>query len=61
MHGLLLVCQCHRGCQRLQKQLHFFVKVFESMKGYKLQGSGVALHPNAQHALEAIQPDLLAR
>lgn len=37
------------------------MKVFESMKGYKLSGSGVALYPNAQYALEAIHPDLLAR
>ena len=38
-----------------------YAQVFESMKGYTLQGSGVALYPNAQHALEAIDPELLAR
>ncbi|DBA89386.1 TPA: hypothetical protein ACH3X2_004746 [Trebouxia sp. C0005] len=37
------------------------VKVYESMKGYRLQGSGVGLNANAQRALEAIDPDLLAR
>lgn len=37
------------------------IKVYESMKGYRLQGSGVGLHANAQRALEAINPDLLAR
>ena len=31
------------------------------MKGYRRQGSGVLLAANAQHALEAIHPDLLAR
>ena len=31
------------------------------MKGYRLQGSGVGLNANAQRALEAINPDLLAR
>ena len=37
------------------------LQVYESMKEYKLQGSAVGLGPNAQHALEAIHPDLLAR
>ncbi|KAL0048045.1 hypothetical protein WJX82_006382 [Trebouxia sp. C0006] len=37
------------------------VKVYESMKGYRLQGSGVGLNANAQRALEAINPELLAR
>ena len=31
------------------------------MKGYRLQGSGVGLNASAQRALEAINPDLLAR
>jgi hypothetical protein len=31
------------------------------MKGYRLQGSGVGLNANAQRALEAINPELLAR
>ena len=31
------------------------------MKEYTLQGSAVGLAANAQHALEAIHPDLLAR
>ena len=37
------------------------LQVYESMKEYKLQGSAVGLGPNAQHALEAIHPDLSAR
>lgn len=31
------------------------------MQRYRLQGSGVGLNANAQRALEAIDPDLLAR
>ena len=31
------------------------------MKEYTLQGSAVGLAANAQHALEAIHPDLLAK
>ena len=37
------------------------LQVYESMKQYTLQGSAVGLGANAQHALEAIHPDLLAR
>lgn len=37
------------------------LQVYESMKEYTLQGSAVGLGPNAQHALEAVHPDLLAR
>ena len=37
------------------------LQVYESMKEYTLQGSAVGLGPNAQHALEAVNPDLLAR
>ncbi|KAL3154854.1 hypothetical protein ABBQ38_011396 [Trebouxia sp. C0009 RCD-2024] len=40
---------------------HTRVQVYESMKQYTLQGSAVGLAANAQHALEAIHPDLLAR
>ncbi|KAL3144420.1 hypothetical protein ABBQ32_004168 [Trebouxia sp. C0010 RCD-2024] len=40
---------------------HTRVQVYESMKQYTLQGSAVGLSANAQHALEAIHPDLLAR
>ncbi|KAL0021580.1 hypothetical protein WJX77_011733 [Trebouxia sp. C0004] len=37
------------------------VKVFESLKGFKLQGSVIGVAVNAQHALEAINPDLLTK
>ncbi|KAL0042605.1 hypothetical protein WJX79_004971 [Trebouxia sp. C0005] len=39
----------------------FKVKVYESLTEYTLQGSAVGLQPNAQYALEAIHPGLLAR
>lgn len=50
-----------RTQQGLLQRLSCLLKVYESMKGYRLQGSGVAVSANAQHALEAIHPDLLAR
>ena len=37
------------------------LQVYESLKEYTLQGSAVGLAANAQYALEAIHPDLLAR
>ena len=37
------------------------LQVYESLHEYTLQGSAVGLAANAQHALEAIHPDLLAR
>lgn len=37
------------------------VKVFESQKAFKLQGSVIGVAVNAQHALEAISPVLLAK
>ncbi|KAL0048074.1 hypothetical protein WJX82_007052 [Trebouxia sp. C0006] len=37
------------------------VKVFESQKAFKLQGSVIGVAVNAQHALEAINPDLLTK
>jgi len=38
-----------------------FMQVYESLKEYTLQGSAVGLMPNAQYALKAIHPNLLAR
>ncbi|KAL0030448.1 hypothetical protein WJX79_005879 [Trebouxia sp. C0005] len=37
------------------------VKIYESLKKYTLQGSGVLMMPNVQNALEAIQPSLLQK
>ncbi|DBA89388.1 TPA: hypothetical protein ACH3X2_004747 [Trebouxia sp. C0005] len=37
------------------------VKVFESQKAFRLQGSVIVVAVNAQHALEAINPDLLTK
>ena len=49
---------CHRN---VKTSLQYLAQVYESMKGYRLQGSGVGLSANAQHALQAIHPDLLNR
>ena len=37
------------------------LQVYESLKEYTLQGSGVLMMPNVQNALEAIQPSLLQK
>ena len=37
------------------------LQVFESQKAFKLQGSVIGVAVNAQHALEAVHPDLLTR
>lgn len=37
------------------------LQVFESLREYKVQGSGVLFNANGQSALEAINPDLLER
>jgi hypothetical protein len=48
--GYLRVSDCKRAKLPLQ--------VFESQKAFKLQGSVIGVAVNAQHALEAISPDL---
>lgn len=37
------------------------LQIYESLKKYTLQGSGVLMMPNVQNALEAIQPSLLQK
>ncbi len=37
------------------------LQVFESQKAFKLQGSVIGVAVNAQHALEAINPELLTK
>ena len=47
--------------RNVNTSLQYLAQVYESMKNYRLQGSGVGLSANAQHALQAIHPDLLNR
>ena len=50
-----------RGRQDDMASLQWRLQVFESLRRYKLQGSGVLMHANVQHAMEAIDPELLER
>ena len=57
--------QCRLQPARIRQDdmanLQWCLQVYESLRRYKLQGSGVLMHANVQHAMEAIDPDLLER